>query len=550
MSLKSHLCLLFHLLAPLPLLANNVNVTNVTLTGLNTITETAQITMDITWDNSWYDNENHDAVWLFIKYRVNTGDNLWRHATLSTTGHNAPTSMSLEQNNSTGVFLRRSEHGTGTANAPNLQLQWQYATDLKQENPNQNITPTDVIEIKVHAIEMVYIPQGPYYLGDGTPPTAGTLMQQFQRADSPTTPYQVTSEQAITLGSTNPANLSSTDNTIMGPYKDDFDSQTIQTLPAAFPKGYQGYYLMKHNPTQEQYADFLNTLTRQQQNSRIENPNDHQKYSLQAPYDPHLAERRLVIKPNGPPTSESIPQVFICDLNNNGIPNEIDDGQTLAVLGILWEDATAYLDWAGLRPMTELEYEKACRGPLHPIPGEFPWGTLHIASDHLTLLNPGTPQEIPNQAILPNSNVTSTYHYSGSPRRVGMHAGNTPTETRESAGAGYYGALDLAGNGEEHVVTISTPQGRSYTGNHGDGKLDPNGNANVQNWPGPARIGTGRKAVAHQNQLQHYKTSDRMYVNGIDYLPGTEPDPQYLRYYYAATTFRGAYTYPNNGTQP
>src|SRR6185503_17797427 len=38
----------------------------------------------------------------------------------------------------------------------------------------------------------------------------------------------------------------------------------------------------------------------------------------------------------------------------------------------------SYLDWAALRPMTELEYEKACRGPVVPVHNEFPWGTPEL----------------------------------------------------------------------------------------------------------------------------------------------------------------------------
>ena len=35
-----------------------------------------------------------------------------------------------------------------------------------------------------------------------------------------------------------------------------------------------------------------------------------------------------------------------------------------------WADSAAYMAWAGLRPMTELEYEKAMRGPRRPVPDE------------------------------------------------------------------------------------------------------------------------------------------------------------------------------------
>ena len=42
-----------------------------------------------------------------------------------------------------------------------------------------------------------------------------------------------------------------------------------------------------------------------------------------------------------------------------------------------------YLDWAGLRPMTELEYEKICRGPSAPVAGEYAWGSTTIGTNAL-----------------------------------------------------------------------------------------------------------------------------------------------------------------------
>ena len=45
-------------------------------------------------------------------------------------------------------------------------------------------------------------------------------------------------------------------------------------------------------------------------------------------------------------------------------------------------DLVAYLDWAALRPMTELEYEKIARGSAEAIvPGEYAWGSTSITTE-------------------------------------------------------------------------------------------------------------------------------------------------------------------------
>ena len=41
-------------------------------------------------------------------------------------------------------------------------------------------------------------------------------------------------------------------------------------------------------------------------------------------------------------------------------------------------DVCAYADWAGLRPMSELEYEKAARGTLAPVANEEAWGSADL----------------------------------------------------------------------------------------------------------------------------------------------------------------------------
>jgi len=95
-----------------------------------------------------------------------------------------------------------------------------------------------------------------------------------------------------------------------------------------FPNGFGAFYCMKRKITQGQYADFLNTL---------------------APED---AKERFV------------------EMSANGYTITRKDGRYLAGapdrMGnyISWRDGRAFAAWAGLRPMTDLEFVKASRGPI------------------------------------------------------------------------------------------------------------------------------------------------------------------------------------------
>ena len=134
--------------------------------------------------------------------------------------------------------------------------------------------------------------------------------------------------------------------------------------------------------------------------------------------------------------------------------------------------------------MTELEFEKSCRGGLNAVMGENATGTLAFATSW-TLNNAGATNEAATYTgSVFNSNITHsvTAPNGTSPLRVGIHA--TANATRISAGAGYYGCLDLSGNIGEIAVTTANAAGCSFTGVNGNGNLNAAGDADVNYWPG------------------------------------------------------------------
>jgi formylglycine-generating enzyme required for sulfatase activity len=166
-------------------------------------------------------------------------------------------------------------------------------------------------------------------------------------------------------------------------------------------------------------------------------------------------------------------------LNGNGTGGESNDGQWIACNFLSWMDGAAYSDWAGLRPMTELEYEKACRGTVAPLANEYAWGSSSAtAANNIT--NPGTNNETTNTSGA--NAVFNNQYYVPAPLRVGVFAKSAAT--RAQSGASYYGIMELSGNLMEHVVTVGNATGRSFTGMHGNGALSSNGHANEIAWPG------------------------------------------------------------------
>ena len=267
-----------------------------------------------------------------------------------------------------------------------------------------------------------------------------------------------------------------------GLYAEDGNSWS-GTLPATYPKGYKGFYIMKYELSQEQYCNFLNMLSYTQQKSRIGNNLDNLNkgdYVFGNPKKPSCRNGIAVFSRK----NTSQPAVFGCNLNPAEPFFDKDDGQTLACNYMTGADMLAYLDWSGLRPMSELEYEKACRTPSRVIPGEYAWNTTSVTSlggqGGLTGSTLGTENESPANM---NTNANSGAPSFG-PVRCGSFG--TSNTNQEQSGGSFYGVMEMSGNLGEMYYSVTggsylntNPTSASNNEYHGDGTIATNGDFNV-----------------------------------------------------------------------
>jgi hypothetical protein len=278
--------------------ARAVTITNVTMVPRDA--RTATVKFDVAWDDSWRHEANHDAAWVFFKVLAEGGTE-WQHVRLVADKVLNPTGYGQAEGDTRldfivpdgedgflGMFVRRAEYGVGKVAAAKVTAVWDFTA-------NKGITKDTNVSVRAFGIEMVFIPEGPFYLGSG-----GTEPYRFYKytdGTQHTLPYRVTSADAIPTGQ-QAGKLWAR----RGAQPEDKGE-----IPAAFPNGYPAFYCMKFHIRGGQYTGFLNTLTAAQAKER--------------------------------------------DPGNNGLS---------------WADGAAWAAWAGLRPMTELEYEKVTRGPMEP----------------------------------------------------------------------------------------------------------------------------------------------------------------------------------------
>jgi formylglycine-generating enzyme required for sulfatase activity len=386
-----------------------------------------------------------------------------------------------------GVFMYRAQTGHGSIEWRDISLRWRYNLPNAYLGTN-TVLPTDEVTIKVFAIEMVYVPQGAFFLGSGS-----TMTGEFCRADQFNTisePFLVSSEAAISVRArvANQAELDArlqgiSEGTLQGPGLSAVSNQFAVNvansigpvgegaIPAEFPKGFQAFYIMKYEITQGAYVDFLNTLTVAQQATR----------TRAAPNS--AAGTRVMMQSNASDRNfikilRSGVAEYGVDMNNNNILNEHADGHNVAC-AMNSQDLMAYLDFAGLRPMTELEYEKASRGFRDPVPNEFAWGSTYFlgSASGFVAGTAGTPQERP---ITAGANIFGVAAQANVTRNGAFASENSG---RVVSGATYWGVMEMSGNLWEYTINVINPAGRAFTGNHGDGRLTAGGAHDVFGWP-------------------------------------------------------------------
>lgn len=499
--------------------ANNISIQKVSLLDTNRAAKTVAIRINISWENSWRDSINWDAAWIFFKFKE-PKDSIWRwrHGTLSKNGNfpgisNAAMKI-VVPDDLKGFFLYRQGIGNGNIRTDSIRLLWNYGAD--------GVTNIDSVEVRMFATEMVYVPEGSFAIGDGNGRQRSSF--SFQLKNAPNNYVVITNKWSPLINTFMGNNTFGYDDIAL--YRDGIRISGLDGLDIDgdrnaefkdFPTGYRSFYVMKYEVTQGQYTDFLNTLSLRDTtgfslplNDTLKNKkvNSKLKQALQN-LDPFFTFTPI----------ETYRHTISLDTNEVRYRVNRPDrafGQAN------WWHWLSFSDWSCLRPMSELEFEKACRGPLPPhfwtpnsIPNSSPdvlikwfgaewsWGVDTFYTRRATFqplqfsgLENGT-EFFSNYSIFrryddptlgatggPGNGGTAGGDGGTGPFRVGIYANDTTS--RLTSGASYYGIMDLSKNVSEYTISLGnppTPTGNINSRNfsykiHGDGILNALGQSN------------------------------------------------------------------------
>ena len=436
-------------LAAVPAAGNHLQIANTAILQ-------ATVQFDIAWENSWrHDGEAeddgyfHDAVWVFFKVRV-VGEEAWRHVRLAASG---TTPTGFDTGSAGGLIeLRVPEDRMGvfvrrSAAGAGSGAVASTAVQVRWDPAASGIAMGQTVDMRTFGVEMVHVADGPFWVGDGITGFTRTLIHTNDATVAPV----------------------SVENEWQGGYP---RGQTVPDSPA-WPNGHDAFYCMKYLVTQGQYTDFLNSLTPLQASLRAYTGGD----------------SRNTISVAGGVYAAAAPD-RACNY-------------------LSWTDHAAFAAWAALRPMSELEFEKACRGPLYPVPGEYAWGTDTIATNILQLSGVEDGSETVTNDVSDGAAIAFfTRSFSTLAMRVGLFATNGAD--RISAGASYWGIMELSGHLCERAVAISYVDGRAFRGTHGDGELHPtDATALNEDWSTTGQVNRGLGWHSTHGSSTYLRVSNR-----------------------------------------
>jgi formylglycine-generating enzyme required for sulfatase activity len=406
------------------LFATDLRITNVVFNGSPSDNSNPTITawLTVSWKNSWRNDKNHDAAWIFFKLDAREKEWSKLHGVVKTSGYQLIHNYNAGSANPS-FFVP--DDGAGLMIFPDRKyrgdVSWRIKVQLDVAKI-EGLQTDDLVYVFAEGLEMVYIPQGSFFLGeaDTTAQRQASSFYEYGSLDY----YRITSEDAIQVGAA-ANNLYYTNNN-----QADYRGDMKGPVPPAFPKGYKAFYIMKYEMSEGNYAAFLNSIGVYYSHNRA-----------------NFGGRNYYAERGG---------IFLAD----------DEYQTKSperpANFTSWEDECAFADWAGLRPMTEFEYEKACRGSVKPaVSNSFGWGTSSkekLSRYYSTENNLGAEHPL-QEKDLADTNL-------------------------EFYGASYYWVLDLNSSLWERCVSAGSEKGRHFQGTHGDGRLSSyTGNATNADWP-------------------------------------------------------------------
>lgn len=469
----------------------------------------ATIRIDLGWSNSWRNCYNYDAVYVFFKYRV-SGETDWKHVYLASTGHTVDSDFeyvlsasAAAADKNEGFFVQWKDTESSGKAEIGLALKWNLASN----GLNKQLIQESKIIISAQCIEMVCIPRGAFRLGDGISDKRFRRQIPSAFGDS----AFIVDKTSVVLNNT--TGLSASDGEAWN-----------GTLAAAYPDGYEPFYTMKYELSQEQYVSFLNKLNLPQQRARTVGAklDGYQPGEYLFGSNRKAPSYRNGIVVTGRENNQAgAPFTFGNNLTNDKNYNSYNDGQCVACNYLSIEDMLAYADWCGLRPLSEMEYEKMARKPFpaQPVQGVYAWGN-NTVSPATGKTDFNTPQE------LLNGNVNNAEAAIGGPVRVG--AFTREEVTLESGGISWWGVAELSGNLAE-IYYNAGQQGRLFQAvkaAHGDGMLNEYAAANVvaAYWP-RSQVAFGVRGGSFRSAAGELAVSDRSkalnYFSGLNFRDST-----------------------------
>jgi len=339
--------------------------------------KTATIQFDADWTGSWRNDSNHDAAWIFFKVRPE-GAKEWQHIRLAADRELNPKGYASEGNRKMDFLVPRGEDGyTGmfirqASQSSPCSIALTHVTAVWDLSKSKDIGRDTKVQIIAVCLKIVYIAEGPFYLGSG-----GTEPSGWYECPEPK------KERAATFGITNGnASIAVHDGADDAA---DFPAYLVKNagpiptgkkpgllwargaepeegeIPATFPNGYRAFYVMKDSINPSDYVIFLNTVPAKVADALYDKEGGYFVGTYYKFEEGKVNPRVISREGTGPDYT------YVQTMSTRGV---VARGWTSGMRWLNWEGGATFAAWAGLRPFTELEFEKYMRGPRQPVPDE------------------------------------------------------------------------------------------------------------------------------------------------------------------------------------